>query len=332
MQEQSGAVPPSLFRSLVFGGHVTCKVQIAQDELPTHAERAIDSYFVQAPRISYLPLLVPQLRKHFLALILDSVSLNALRDDSVWFSFEGAPLKWHWPIGLLYDLHVLAQTPQRSDGPKKSDTATFVVTLHIKNPPADALLLSPSTEACQSSFMNMLKESDYTRYGSTKRIVNLRREQQDAVWEGVVQSDFEKYWNVASKLISLPMTTASHPPSPNPSSLQPSPPMTRSPSPAGFESSVATGARLRSVPLRIYLPDGAPVMQELAPPLSKEGLALTHVQHLTTVVPLLFPSDRKPLARVIVQGIQVPLEAEIGWLGSCLVGADGWVSVVVAIG
>ncbi|KAK4049684.1 autophagy protein 5 [Microbotryomycetes sp. JL201] len=331
MQETFAPVPASLFRSLVFGAHVTLKIQIAQDELPSHADKAIESYYMQARRISYLPLLLPHLRKNFLAAVLDGISLNALNDESIWFSYQGSPLKWHWPIGLLYDLHFLPRKEQKLYPLQQSDPV-FTITLHVKDPPSDVLLLNPSLEACQSSFMNMLKESDYTRYGSTKRVVNLRREQQDAIWEGVVQgefqaplSDFEKYWNVASKLITLP-SPLPPPASPNLTTLQPSPPTTRSPSPSGFDS-----VKLRSVPVRIYLPYGAPVMQDLAPPYTKEGSALTLKEHLSSVVSLLFPPNSASVAKTIVQGIEVPPETEIGWLGSCLTGADGWVSVVVAI-
>jgi autophagy-related protein 5 len=38
----------------------------------------------------------------------------------------------------------------------------------------------------------------------------------------------------------------------------------------------------------------------------------------------------RPLGRAIVHGIAIPLDAEVGWLGATMCGADGWVSVVVA--
>lgn len=34
--------------------------------------------------------------------------------------------------------------------------------------------------------MSMVKEADFVRWGSTKRVVNLRRQEQDALWEGVL--------------------------------------------------------------------------------------------------------------------------------------------------
>ena len=37
--------------------------------------------------------------------------------------------------------------------------------------------------------MNMLKEADFVRWGSVKRVTNLRKEQQDALWDGVVRSE-----------------------------------------------------------------------------------------------------------------------------------------------
>ncbi|KAK4056155.1 autophagy protein 5 [Microbotryomycetes sp. JL221] len=341
--EPPTALPPSLFRSLVFGGTITIKLELAADELPSQADKSIGSYYIRARRISYLPLLLPQIRKHFLRLVLDHNSFNMLLDEQIWFSYNDAPLKWHWPIGLLHDFHYLAATPtsqSASQVPKPND-AVFIVNLHIANPPTDILQLGPSIEACQSTFMNMIKESDFMRHGSTKKIVNLRREQQDAIWDGVVQNDFEKYWNVASKIISLPpasastpATTSSHPPSPNPSTMSPSPSTTRSPSPA-FNSSSPDNIKLRSIPIRVYLPEGAPVLQDLAPPLTKQGNPLTLGDHLSTLAPLLYPvSDQgrtRSSVRTIVQGIEVPMEAHVIWLGSCLVGVDGWVNVVVSL-
>lgn len=73
--------------------------------------------------------------------------------------------------------------------------------------------------------------------------------------------DFEKYWSVASKLVPLPSLS--------------SPATTRSVTPSSTSS--GTGAPsdgrlpdanlVRSVPMRVYLPEGAPVMQDVVVPL-----------------------------------------------------------------
>ena len=127
------------------------------------------------------------------------------------------------------------------------------------------------------------------------------------------------------------------------------------------------GYNVRSVPVRIYLPDG-PVIQELVPPLLDDGnirlfLSAIHVlttpfsctgtphtlsRYLTTHLPLLFPpqppapppsrsnpNPRPPsvpqLAYALVQGIIAPHESEMAWLGACLAGADGWVNICVGL-
>ena len=58
---------------------------------------------------------------------------------------------------------------------------------------------------------------------------------------------------------------------------------------------------------------------------------------METHLPLLFPPEEKAggsssLAHVMVHGVVVPLETELAWLGACMSGADGWVSLVVALG
>ena len=50
---------------------------------------------------------------------------------------------------------------------------------------------------------------------------------------------------------------------------------------------------------------------------------------LTSTLPLLFPKVGKQRAYAIVQGVVCPPEAELSWLGACMVGADGWVNICV---
>lgn len=210
--------------------------------------------------------------------------------------------------------------------------------------------------------MNMVKEADFVRWGSTRRVTALRKVDQDALWEGVVEraspailhqqlsnalrtDNFDKFWAVASKLV--PMAAP-------PGSMS-------SPSTAGAPSTLSTDGRLpdanavRSVPLRLYLPDG-PVLQDVVPPSSSSGASHLFLILMTVVdartgrpavlydvlsaqVPLLFPPRAtdmtasflagRPLAKVISQGVMVPLDAEVGWLGSVFSGADGWTYLVL---
>ncbi|GAA5858898.1 hypothetical protein JCM8547_007147 [Rhodosporidiobolus lusitaniae] len=408
-----------VFRTLVFGGSVPIQIVIAEEDLPPGADRSVEAYYIQAPRISYLPLFLAQIRRYFVDLVLDDNSAASLQNDDIWFEADGVPLKWHWPIGLLYDYHLAAHHtplppqpssssshPSSSTGLPSSLAAVFAplsspsspslsfpgslpsssvspppadsqstlrahqrpktpspsirsgssnlgsfpgqggfgeavqpwkVVLHLKDPPTGELVVGNRIEGTRVGFMAMVKEADYVRWGSTKRVTNLRKEQQDALWEGVVQNNFDKFWTVASRLIPLPSL-----PSPSSPSLTPSRSPTPSSSSAGTPSTLDS-ARLpdanavRSVPVRVYLPEGAGVVQELVPPLQGDGSPTTLQTFLSTSLPLLFPpstpsSPPSPaLAHPLIQGLIPPLTTEIGWLGACLAGADGWVSVVVVL-
>jgi autophagy-related protein 5 len=175
--------------------------------------------------------------------------------------------------------------------------------LHLASPPTDKLLLSPSAEACKMAFMGQLKEADFMRWGNTKRMTGLRKAEQDGMWEGVKDREssisnysilsistfvlfhvinlcrsltevvaldnFDDYWRVASKVI--PTTAPTRPQSPGPPPSSASTVHTRPPSADQAVPSDRDGAyNVRSVPVRIYLPDG-PVLQDLVPPVLDDG-------------------------------------------------------------
>lgn len=168
---------------------------------------------------------------------------------------------------------------------------------------------------------------------------------------------------MASRLIPLPI-----PPTSSSAGL----PSVRAPStdPASTSSSSAkaeSSYSARALPIKIYLPDGAPVIQEVITPLTSDGESSALHAHfsrkeneLTTGkpqtilgalrdhLPLLFPmtstlsalssssgssssTTSYPLAIPLLQGVEVPPEAEVAWLTSTLCGADGWLRIGIQL-
>ena len=61
-----------------------------------------------------------QVKKHFQRFI-------EKEDDEIWFSYNEIPLKWHYPIGVLFDLLVT------------DDILPWQITVNFKNFPEDVL-------------------------------------------------------------------------------------------------------------------------------------------------------------------------------------------------
>ena len=78
--------------------------------------------------------------------------------------------------------------------------------LHLASPPTEKLLLAPNVEACKQAFMGQLKEADFIRWGSTKRMTGLRKVDQDAIWEGIKERKFFKHALNLTLFTFLPMS------------------------------------------------------------------------------------------------------------------------------
>jgi autophagy-related protein 5 len=117
----------TLFRRLTWEGTVPLEIRVDPKELPANSDRGLECYFIQAPRVSYLPLIVPEIRRFLMDVVFDEVAAKGLKDEEWWFeSEEGTLLKWcisnktqilefahdiyprHWPIGLIYDNHTIS--------------------------------------------------------------------------------------------------------------------------------------------------------------------------------------------------------------------------------
>lgn len=85
----------TFFRRLAWEGTVPLEIRVDPKELPANSDRGLECYYIQAPRVSYLPLLMPELRRFLMDVVFDDAAAKLLKEDDWWFeSEEGVLLKW----------------------------------------------------------------------------------------------------------------------------------------------------------------------------------------------------------------------------------------------
>ncbi|KAH9645867.1 hypothetical protein HF086_010066 [Spodoptera exigua] len=82
----------------IWDGKLPICFQLAQEEIMEIQQP--DAFYVMVPRLSYFPLVTDKMKRHFLRYISQENS-----DSEMWLDYNGQPLKWHYPIGFLYDLY-----------------------------------------------------------------------------------------------------------------------------------------------------------------------------------------------------------------------------------
>ncbi|GAB1216425.1 autophagy protein 5 [Aspergillus terreus] len=108
-----------------------------------------------------------------------------------WFSFEGVPLKWHLPVGLLYDLYAGADPASKGSGPASDDeTAEFplpwrLVVQFSDWPDEELVRLDADGMVMHDAFINSVKEADFMRNGTAKGIMTLSKEDSSGLWKSV---------------------------------------------------------------------------------------------------------------------------------------------------
>ncbi|KAI4340741.1 hypothetical protein MLD38_025550 [Melastoma candidum] len=166
-------------QQLVWRGAIPLQIHLHESEVTTLPPPP--PVHILAPRIGYLPLLVPQIKPHF---------DNALPPgvDTVWFDYKGLPLKWFIPTGVLFDL--LCPEPERP----------WNLTVHFRGYPANLLLPWEGEDSIKWSFINDLKEAAYIINGNCKSVMNMSQADQHDLWHSVLNGDLETYLLVSTKL------------------------------------------------------------------------------------------------------------------------------------
>lgn len=103
-------------------------------------------------RQTYFPLVMDKVQRHFA----EHVS-NSVRSNETWLDYNGTPLKWHYPVGLLYDLYANEGTGQ------SSINIPWILNVHFDNYPND-MLQYKNKDMIEAYFLSTIKEADALKH------------------------------------------------------------------------------------------------------------------------------------------------------------------------
>ncbi|BFZ62830.1 hypothetical protein YB2330_003940 [Saitoella coloradoensis] len=261
-------------KRLVFNGSIPLKITLSNTESSSWDQTT--PYYMEIPRISYLPVYLERLIEFFRRFLLDEGTASA---ENAWFST--AEVRRYGPMAL------------------------------------------------RDVYMNKLKEADFLRCGSAKRVMSLSKHDSDALWQSVVHHDLDTFTRITNTL--LPTTPRNLPiriylPTPGPAApSSPTTPTPGNPHPSSTPSTSSVGPPLNTV------------HQPLTPSMPSQTLHDLVSSHFSA----LFPGSRRGLERVrskgnvlakaMVHGVEVPGDMPLVEVVREMAGADGWVDVVVVV-
>lgn len=193
--DQSLLLDDDILKS-VWEGKIPVLISLVDDE---YSYLSIDpnqnkskKLFTFVSRLTYLPLITSQVRSFFSKFT--EIKYNGF-DSDIWFEFNNIPLKWHYPVGLLYDI---LNPPFKKQLP-------WNINIHFSSYPSNQLIklnpLSNYLDSPKDHFMSLLKEADYLKNGNVKTLMSLSKLQQNSLWESLWVSNFSKFWTINKSLI-----------------------------------------------------------------------------------------------------------------------------------
>ncbi|KAK9809413.1 hypothetical protein WJX73_003565 [Symbiochloris irregularis] len=159
---------------------VCIRLDLAQNEVVVGADNAPPPIYIQAPRSTYLPTLAEEAFKSFQHAMLASTTAA-----QPWFEHRHLPLKWHHPLGVLYDLHS-----------RLGDTI-WELTVHFRDFP-ERLLLQYSESSMEANFFMSLKEAAFVCLRSSSVVQNLGASAHTSLWTALLQWNTDKLTAVTS--------------------------------------------------------------------------------------------------------------------------------------
>lgn len=111
--------------------------------------------------------------------------------DRLWLEYDGVPLKWHVPVGALYDHLYL---------PGGGDRDEWRVQIHTDEYPEG--VIQYKEEIVQQVVLNQLKQLCFVVNGTAKNIMALSEELSRQWWAAIVHRNYPTYTSISRRVFT----------------------------------------------------------------------------------------------------------------------------------
>ena len=132
-----------------------------------------------------------------------------------WFSVEGVPLRWQYPIGLLFDLFTGSSLAAQHLEPNRqiafsrqvrkesSSQLPWHLVIHFSEWPEEQLIpLDEAGKIHQDLFVQSVKEADYLRNGTGKTVMLMSKDDSTNLWQSVREHDLARFAPIYRKFLN----------------------------------------------------------------------------------------------------------------------------------
>lgn len=172
--------------SKVWEGKLPVCFKLAQNEWRATEPEEI---YLMVPRQTYFPLVTDKVQKLFSEYV-----SAADRNNEIWLDYNRIPLKWHYPVGLLFDLYA-------NDFNESSSNIPWCVNVHFEQFPEE-LFHCENKEIVESYFLSSIKEADAIKHKG-KVINDMLKKDHKQLWYGLQSDQFDQFWSVNKKLMEI---------------------------------------------------------------------------------------------------------------------------------
>nr|QHA24496.1 autophagy protein 5 [Rhipicephalus haemaphysaloides haemaphysaloides] len=165
----------------IWDGRLPVCFKLAEEEVYTMQQP--EPYYLMISRISYFPLVVDKVHKHFSRHVDERYHGNEM-----WLEYNGQPLKWHLPIGVLYDCNA------------SDSILPWGITVHFQDFPEKQILHCGSRAVVESHFMSAIKEADMLKHRS-QVVSTMQKKDHNQLWVGLLNSKFDQFWAINKKFM-----------------------------------------------------------------------------------------------------------------------------------
>ena len=175
----------------VWKGCIPIRISLSTYDIASH--EIPPDYYCLIPRNNYLPQLLEAVKLHF-----EPYTPTDFTLESIWFSYNSNPLKWHYPIGFLADIHSSIE----------SGSLLLLIPFHLEahfhRYPTEILLPYHGLKSIRSIYQNSLKESCALLLGTSASVMNLSRDKEDLMWKSATQGDYRAFKDIGNDFVRIP--------------------------------------------------------------------------------------------------------------------------------